>query len=395
MKMRKEIYVGAGIGLMLFSTNSFAESRIVVQPKIEVGFQNNSNFWKAEDQDVSVNTYYAKPGIVLGYETPRTQITLDATLEPYWYDDQDSPPAGIRDASEDDYVGFTGIFGSSYQLSDRINIGLADQLYVTRDPSQADINSNSIDRYKYTLNYFEPSIFYEMTDKFGLLVKYRNTMTDYEKDQESSDENRGIFDLYYTLNSESTFYLDYQVWARDYDQTTSDYTSNLVTLNYERKFKYFTLTGGAGYHNRDFDDSTLEDFDMVTWHLQAKRLDADSTEQTSRSRLTLDVGQDMNDDGTGDQYLTSTYIRFAGGYWLTSKIEASANFRFQNSDYEDSSRDDDTYNLSAGISYKPLDYLSLGLEGGFETRDSNLAGYDYDDTFILLTLNINYDFGNK
>lgn len=392
----KRVYgTGACIGLVLFAANCFAESRIVVQPKIEVGFQNNSNYWKAEDNEVSVNTYYAKPGIVLGFETPRTQILLDATVEPYWYDDQDSPPAGTRDASDDDYTGFTGIFSANYQLTDRLNVGLEDQLYVTRDAAQADTNSNSTERDKYTINYIEPSAYYELTDKFGLLAKYRNTSTDYEKDLEDSDENRGIFDLYYSLNSVSTIYIDYQVWAREYDQSSSDYTSNRVTLNYERQFKYFTFTGGAGYHNRDFDDSTLDDFDLFSWNFQVERLDADSTAQTSRSRLTLDVGQDMNDDGTGNEYFTSTYFRFEGGYWLTSKIEASAKFSFQNSDYEESSRDDDTYVVSAGLAYKPLDYLTLGVEGGFANRDSNVSGYDYDDTFILLTLDINYDFGDR
>ena len=251
---KNNIYsAGVCIGLLLFSVNSFAESKFVINPKIEVGFQNDSNFWKSDHNEVSVNTYYAKPGIVLGFETPRTQIALDATLEPYWYDDQDDkPPAGVSKASDDNYTGFTGLFRANYQLASRLNLGLLDQLYVTRDPADADINSNSVSRDKYTINYFEPNAYYKLTDKFGLRSAYRNTKTDYEKELEDSSENRGKFDLYYALNSTSTVYIDYQIWARDYDQSSSDYTSNQVTLNYERIFKYFSFLGGGGYQQRSF-----------------------------------------------------------------------------------------------------------------------------------------------
>lgn len=386
---------GVCAGCLMLSANSFADSKIIINPKIEVGFQHDSNYWKSDDNEVAVNTYYAKPGIILGYETPRTQVSLDATLEPYWYDDQDSLPVGVTKASDDDYTGFTGLFKGNYQLTDRLNLGLTDEIYVTRDPADADTNSNSVSRDKYTINYFEPSVYYDLSDKFGVRTAYRNTDTDYDKGLEDSNENRGIFDIYYNLNSRSTVFLDYQVWARDYDQTTSDYTSNKVTLNYQRQFKYFSFLGGAGYHNRSFDDSGIDDMDLFSWNLQAERKDADSTAQTTRSRLLLEVGQEMNDDGTGDEYYTATYVRFEGGYRLTSKIEASTKLEYQNSDYDQSSEDDDTYLLSGKLAYKPLDYLTLGIEGGYETRDSNLSGYDYDNTFVLLTLAISYDVGNR
>jgi hypothetical protein len=391
---RKKIYsVGVCIGLLLFSVICFAERKLVINPKIEVGVQNDSNFWKFEHNEVSVNTYYAKPGIVLGFETPRTQISLDATLEPYWYDDQDSPPAGVAKASDNNYTGFTGIFRANYQLADRLNIGLKDQAYVTRDPANADINSNSVMRDKYTINYVEPNAYYKLTNKFGLRSAYRNTTTDYEKKLEDSSENRGIFDLYYAFNSTSTVYLDYQIWARDYDQRSSGYTSNMVTLNYKRTFKYFSFLGGAGYQHRGFEDDNLDNLDLFTWKLQIKRMDADSTVKTTRSHLLLEIGQNMNDSGTGDEYYTATYVRFEGSYRFTEWIEASVKTKYQNSNYDQSSEDDDTYLWSGKLAYKPLDYLTLGIEGGYKTRDSNLDGKTYDDTFVLLSLAVDYDLG--
>jgi len=383
------------IGLVLLSADCFADGRIVLQPRVGTEMRYDSNFWKAEDNEVGVNSYSVRPGLELGYETPRTQVSLDVTVEPHWYDDQDATPPGVADASDDDFVGFTGLFRGYYQFTDRLNIGVKDQLYVTRDPAHADVNSNSISRDKYTINYVEPIGYYELTDKFGLRGAYRNTYTDYEMDLEDSTENRGIFALYYTLNSTSKIYVDYQVWERDYSQDSSDYLSNLITLNYEAKFKYFTFLAGAGYHNRTFGSEGPDDLDLFSWKFEAARMDADSTEETTRSRLKLAIGQEMNDDGTGDQYFTATFLRFEGGYRFTDRIEASTRLEYQNSNYEQSEEEDDTSLVSARLAYTPFDFLTIGLEGGYETRDSNLAGSDFDNTFVLLTLDFHYDLGNR
>lgn len=393
---KKHLFTAAMfIGCVVTTGNSFAAGKIIVNPVVEVAAQNNSNFWKAEDVEISVNTYSVKPGIILGYETAKTQVTLDTALEAFWYDDQDTPPAGIRDASDDDYVGFRGVFNANHQLTDRLNLGFSDQLYVTRDPAQADANSNSINRDKYTINYLEPSVYYEFADKFGLLTKYRSTITDYEKDLEDSSEHRGIFDLYYNLNNTSSVYLDYQIWQRDYDLTSSDYTSNLISLNYTKQYKHFLLSGGGGYHHRSFDANGLDDLDMFSWNILVKREDPDSTARSTRSTLSLSVGQEMNDDGTGDQYFVSTYVRFEGGYRLTEKLMASLDASFQNSDYEESTRSDDTYLIAGKIGYEIFDYLSFSVAGGFESRDSNLDGKSYDDTFVTATLDFDYNLNRR
>lgn len=382
-------------GCLLFATSSLAAGKIVIQPKIQMVFQNNSNFWQAEDQEVSVNSYSIKPGIVLGFETPKTNIALDATIDAYWYDDQDTLPVGISDASDDDYVGFTGNLNADHQLTDRLNIGISDELYITRDPARADFNSNSINRDKYTINYFEPKVYYEIADKFGIQAKYRHTLTDYFEEIEDSSEHRGIFDIYYNLNRTSAIYLDYQVWARDYDLDSSDYTSNLVSLNYEKEFNYFTIKGGAGYHHRSFDADSLDDLDMFSWKVQIRGQDPDSTLATTRSRVQLDFGQEMNDDGTGDNYFKATFLQLEAGYRFFEKLELSGKGHFQNSKYETDTRDEDTWLISARLAYQALDYLIVGLEGGYETRDSNIDGNGYDDRFILLTLNFSYDFGSR
>ncbi|MFC1830817.1 outer membrane beta-barrel protein [Thermodesulfobacteriota bacterium] len=379
--------------LLIFSPAK--ANRAHIQPVLYSGIENNSNFWKSALNEVSVNTYYVKPGAILGYETPKTEVFFDGTVNFYWYDGQDTPPPGVREASDDNYIGATAELTANYQATRRINLGLLDLFYITRDPARSDVNSNSINRDKYTINYFEPNIYYEISGKFGLMSKYRNTTTDYEKDLEDSKENRGIFNLFYYLNSRQRAYLDYSVWKRTYDQQTVDYTSNLVSLNYEHQFNYLSLEAGAGYHNRSFDLTGLEDMDVFPWHVEIKRQDPDSTRRTTRSFLSLDIGQDMNNDGTGNQYFTATFFRFEGAYRFFEKLEASIYAAYQMSDYEFEVREDDTYLASGRLAYLVTDYLTIGFEGGKENRDSNIDGLDFDDTFFMLTLDIEYDFGTR
>lgn len=380
---------------MLLATNCLAEGKIIIEPKIHSGVQNDSNFWKSEDKEVSVNTYFTKPGLVFGYETPKTEIALDATVDVYKYDDRDTPPVGVRKASDDDYTGFSGNVRVNHQLTDRLNVGVYDEMYITRDPARSYGNSNSVSRDKYTINYLEPSAYYEFADKFGVKTKYRNTVTNYEKNLEDSTEHRGFFDFYYNLNKSSAVYAEDQIWKRDYDQLSTDYLSNQVTLNYEAKFNYFSIKGGAGYHHRSFDSSALENIDMFTWKIQIKGQDPDSTPKTTKSRLSLDFGQEMNDDGTGNEYFTATFVQFSGGYRLFNRLEATLKADYQNSDYHTDSRNEDTYSGAVGLAYQALDFLTIGIEGGHERRDSNVSGNSYDDTFVLATVNIDYDFWNR
>lgn len=383
------------LGTMLLTANVFAAGKVVIHPMVEVGLEHNTNYWKAESNEVSVNTYSLKPGITLGFEAPKTSIMLETVLEAFWYDDLDTRPVGVRDASDDDYVGFMGKLSVDHQLTDRMNIGVNDELFITRDQANADTQSNSVDRSKFTINYFEPYAYYELTRKFGLMAAYRNTITDYEKNLEDSTEHRGIYDLYYYLNRDSAIYLDYQIWYRDYDQTSSDYTSNKITLNYEKSYKYFTITGGAGYHNRDFTSSKVDDIDMFSWGVSIERLDPEKTVKTSKSHLLIELGQEMNDDGSGNTYFTSTYFNVEGGYRFFERVYGGLAASFQNSDYETSNRDEDTYFLSAKIGYNILENLVVALEGGLETRESNIVGNDYDDAFVMLTLNFDYDFSSR
>ena len=59
--------------------------KIKIKPMINVGVGFDSNFYKTKDNEQAVLTYTAQPGIQLGFETAKTSVLLNYTLEGYIY----------------------------------------------------------------------------------------------------------------------------------------------------------------------------------------------------------------------------------------------------------------------------------------------------------------------
>ena len=249
------------LSVALLPLSVAAETDFDIVPKLLASWQYDSNYFLAETNERPVFTYLLQPGIDLGIQTAKSSVKLDYTLNAYWYDDRDTVPPLERAASDDDYVGHNLDLQMRYQAFTRLQFGLDDLYLLTRDPAQSDAFSNSILRLKYHLNALTPFLVYEFGPKFSVAARYRNTKINYvDTDIGDSDENRGIFDFIYNLNSRNSIDLQYQYWQKNYDvPSDSDYTSNQIQLLFRRQMRAFDIIIGGGYQNRKFDDSALGD----------------------------------------------------------------------------------------------------------------------------------------
>jgi len=69
--------------LVSYQLSFGAEGKIVIKPHIDVSWQADSNFWWAETNEQEVFTYLAQPGVTFGYQTDKTLIQLDYTMNGY------------------------------------------------------------------------------------------------------------------------------------------------------------------------------------------------------------------------------------------------------------------------------------------------------------------------
>jgi hypothetical protein len=380
-----------------------AAPKLNIKPTFSASWRADSNFYYAQDTERDVYTYTLQPGVEVGLETAKSALTLGYTLDAYFYDDRDTVPPGELPSDEDDYIGHTGILQAKYQAFDRLALGLNESFYLTRDPGESDEFSNSVDREKYYINRFEPIALYEFGRKFNAGLKYRHTKIHYTSgDIENSDENRGVFDLIYNFTTKTSLDFEYQHWKKDYERFTSDYASNQAKLIFRKQFRILTISAGAGYQNRNFDDNSIEDIDVFTYHLN---LGGEGTLANRRSYIGLNIAQNANDQSPGSNYFIATRFILKGGHEFSRKLSGDVRALYQISDYERTTgltpggntaeREDDTYEISGSLNYLFARWMTFSGTAGFEKRDSNLVGLDYENTFFILKLGFTYDLGRK
>ena len=389
--------------VVIVGTSVEAEGKMIITPKITADWRYDTNYGKVELVERAVSTYAVRPGLVYGYTTGKSRVELSYVANAEFYEGEDDNSfTQILSVGDDDYVGHTLKFFAETRLTERLSIGLGEAYIYTRDSASLDQYSNITAREKYTLNRFSPTLMYVFGERFSFSTQYTNLITDYSNDTnptgvplEDSTENRGVFDLAYNLNQTTSLDVEYKIWDRNYELNTSDNMSNQFMANFSKSYSYFTLAGGLGYHNRSFDKAGLGDMDVIPWKLEISGQHSPNTTGIPKSQMLISLSQNFNDAGTGEQYYTATRADFSFGMLILEKLNILVKGYFQNSDYENRNREDDTVSFSGGVDYLMNDYVTIGLEAGYDGRDSNTRGYDYGNSWVMLEFFCNYDMGSK
>lgn len=399
-KTRHICLLGLIVSIFFNGSAAFAGSKLIIKPIIDTSYMIDSNFYKTNTNERTVSTLTISPGVEIGGKTEKSKLTIKGLLNLTYYDDLDSLSSGMTDSDENDFTGHHLTLSADTQLFTRIKAGLDDTWINTRNPSERDALDNFTDVDEYTLNRIRPWIKYQISDRIAAGFEFKNTLIDYSlATDEDVSTTGGKANLYYDLNKFTTIDLEYQLWETDYDLTSSDYTSQQYGINLESKFKYFKLRGGAGYHDRDFDQSSLSDIDTLSWNISVKGQNpADlDPEERPRSYLDLAFAQNFNNTGTSDEYYIANRVSLTAGHLFLEKIDAKITSYFQKSDYENNSqnREDDTWSVSGTLTYYMNDWMTLSFKTGYETRDSSIEINDYDNSYALFRVTFNYDLGSK
>ena len=365
--------------------------RMTLFPSLDVEYQHDSNYFKAESDEKSVDTFVVRPGVKLGYVTGKSNFSLDYSFDVNRY-------SGESNIDDYDYISHKANLLAKGQITSRLSMGINNYYIKTRDPASSDEYTTSVARDKYSLNRFSPNVLYKFGEKFAAGARYTNIITDYSEGvSEDSVEDRGTFTLNYNLNQSTLLELNYQVWTRDYDAATSDYTSNQMMVNLKKSYKNFEFTAGAGYQDRDFDLASEEDFGGMTWKLKfvGQTGYSDVYASVPKSSIYAVLSQNYNDAGSGQNYYTATKLVLGVGHTFMKRIDLTLKGIYQNSDYEGIDLEEDKWSLACRANYRLNDMVSFALEPGFETRDSNGIGRDYENTYVLLNVKVQYDFSGK
>jgi hypothetical protein len=386
--------------LLCFPSIGLSVPPFSLKPKLTTGWRIDTNYFKEETNETEVHTYLVQPGFDFSYETAKSLILLNYTLDAHYFDEKDSPSPGNQ---TDDLVGHTLSLKSRTKPFVRVTLGLDESFYKTNFPVYTDIISNRQTREEYAINRLTPRLLYEFGRRLTAGVRYRRTDLEYASgNQEDSTEHRGIFNLIHNLSPRASLDLQYQRWDMSYDLNTPDYTSDQVELIFKKQFQYLSFAAGAGYHERDFDDPGIRSVDVFSYRLDLEAQNPPAPAQ-KRSHVRFSVMRDFNIYAEfGDYYAAQRYILEAG-HVFKEKLPAKIILAYQNSPYErftgltpsGDRREDDTYGIQASLGYIWTDWLTVSASAGYEDRDSNLTGFDYENEYLLINLNFSYDLGSK
>ncbi len=395
---------------------SLAKTKFLVKPMLSLSTQFDSNFYKSEENERGVFTYLVQPGIQLGAETTKSKVLLNYTLDAHFYEDKSSVPEGEQSADEDNYFGHIAILEAMYSPVQHLTLGLNDSFIVTRRPAEADEFSNSIAREKYWVNRFTPGIFYEFKEQFSAGLRYRRSDIDYyESEVDDFTEHRWLFDLLYNPSRTTTLGLEHELWILESHLYGEEYISNQTQLVFEKRYKYFSFDGGVGYHNRDFKEIYYHGHeDLFNFKFSVTGQNPPPPNQMKlrgkrllREKSHIYLAAERNFNNLGYYYDLYEAYRFTGsiGHVFMDKIEAIIRGYYQTNKYINYTgatpagntelREDDVYDISGKIGYLIKENMSISLTAGQENRESNLAGYDYKNNYIMLSFDFNYDIGSR
>ena len=408
------IILAVGTYFSFLCTESLAKTKITIESMLTLSGQLDSNFYRTEDSEREVYTYLIQPGLHLGAETPKSKLHLYYILDVNRFEDKSSVPEGQQSADEGNYTGHIVNLDGSYSPFEKLTLVLNDQFNITRRPVESDYYYFNLEEEKYWVNRFTPGIFYYFTPRFSAGLRYRRTDLDYYySDDEDYVEHRGLIDILYNPTRTTTLDLDYQRWTRRYkeDLFDRDYTTDWIRLVFEKRFKYYSFDAGIGYHEPS---EGIEDQDVINWKVSGTWQNPPPPEETRllgrrilRAKSHIYAAWEDNFNNLGDYYDVYVVKRLTWSiaHFFLQKVSVGVRGYHQNNKYQFETgetpagniegREDDIYDISGNIGYLIKEKMSVSFTIGHEKRDSNLAGYDYENDYYMLHFNVNYDITGR
>jgi hypothetical protein len=363
-------------------------------PSMTVAGVFDDNYFRSQTNKTSVWTTQYAPGIALQGLTDRSRLDLNYTLGYF----ENFGQRGKTDMSSQDYLGHDLSLFAATKVYERFMTGIEETFIQTREPGSTDNVSNITVRDEYWRNRVSPFIKYDIGEKGELKAAYRMEQLTWQDapNRPNSNENRGALTGTYNLNSTNHIDLDEQIWRREYTYSkasgyVSDYDSYQTSLIYRRDLSsWLTARASVGYQYRTFDNNALPAINCPTFLIGV----AGATDKT---KLGLSFEHNLVDFTLSNSYFDAYRLNaFAQRLFFEDRFRAYLGGYYQLSDYYDSTRADNTYNIYAGLGYSFYNKIfEISIEYQFTNDTSNMSTFNYSDNMIFLRLTAKYDIPRK
>ncbi|MBC2601417.1 outer membrane beta-barrel protein [Puniceicoccus vermicola] len=254
--------------------------------------------------------------------------------------------------------------------------------YVEKQQNESDVNADKTLILQKT-GFAGGNIRYRISEKFSLGAKGRFDNITYDG---GNNVDRDIYsvpvDVYYEVTPllDATAGLRYRQTDVQNGQDYDDYFYN-VGLTGEVTEK-LTTTFKVGYQTRDLTGGGSNE-GTITLN------SATTYDATERGSLRLFLNRDFVTGGAGSS-IERTGVRASYIYIISPRLTADVTGSYDFNDYQDSSREDNTYLARVGASYRFNSLWSVNSFYTFRDNDSNFDGASYTENMVQVGANFRY-----
>lgn len=354
-----------------------------------VSSQHDNNIFKAENNRESERITSAYAGLRFNKAYSLQRVKIDATVTNLNY-------------NKNDYLNFTSkSYDAAWYWS--LTPKLTGTLSANRSESLNDFNdfrNTTVRNTRVTQNQLFQADFAPGGGWHLLAGVSRNTLKNSETFQQISDFSANSLDvgLKYDFASSTSITMMNHVRKGSYDDRPINQASLLDNgykeQEYEVRLNWLVtaksqLNFVASYLNRDHDHFSKRDYSGLqggvtyNWAPTAK----------------IRVAVAMNSNLAAFQSDTNSYTRtntfsISPVYDFSEKIKFRASLNMTDRNFEGDGvlvsldREDEIRSASIGVDWLPTNYLSFGLTLQQTHQDSNIAGFDFDDTTASASANL-------
>jgi len=405
---------------VLFAATSWAEWRFLPSLELEESYDSNIDL----DSDNETSDFITRLIPELRLEEVSATRTFAAGYS--------MSLNNFRRHSEDNYIGHTGELSWDQQLSRNLSWHIMDTYYRSEEPLEEDTEYTGIrhDRNEYSRNTVDTGFTYQFGEEDSVTVSYLdNRLQNTDPEIEDDVEYGPALELEYWLTRSHGLVLGCS-WSRiDYkDDDPSDETNEFnlgyqwrwsphTTLHMDYGFVLFSSKAPAEEEGDDYNvQSIAAGFDhdfgpsyslsgfLGYYFLNPKESGSgngsvyglDLVRNFSRGSVTLSGEGGYRLDYSGAEAEGFTEYRgvsLSPTYSISPMAElyASTSYMYEKAEQGERTRDE-TWDVSVGMSYQVLPWLSGALELTQRERSSSEDDDEYRDSLILLRLRGTYEW---
>jgi hypothetical protein len=351
-------------------------------PAVTVSVTEDSNVFRTETDEESDTVVAVSPSLAYITDLGRHRFTAQYRGDYFYHDnfsDEDTADNTLRAGLNLDMTErFQANLGAGFTQGHESRGAAGSRLALTPEPDKFEETSAEAE-----LVYGRRIATLQLVGAVGVSdLRYTNN----NQDARDRDADSLRLAAYYNYSPVTSFFVEGRRVEIDYINTVAglpnrDSTDTSYYLG--ARWEATAATVGeirVGTTNKDFDDPSQSDFDggsylgRVQWSPVPYSVFDFYASRTTQESTSVD-----------SSYILSDLYGVSWNHELTERWRLDAFAEWINDEYE-IGRNDKVQSYGAGMGYNLLTWLDVGARYVHSTRDSDFAGFDYDDDLITVYL---------